>query len=191
MIKHTKMKTVTIYRFVDVYIALFYYVDTSVSAGVKHSQLLQRGVSILAFAMAMAALRPIELYAVNIAAPRTSKHYNADFAVGHVTKIQTSPIDLGRASWIFTSPDYCRVLAFSSMYRELNTRGNGDVKWAWDRQPTDKIYINLMKEMLGLTLEDVFIPGGCLGDTKMLQDPVTWVKGMVALHTELQHTDIV
>lgn len=153
------------------------YVETTVSAGVSHSELMSRGIAVLAFAMAMNITRPVSLYTASIGKPNSSSS-------GSVVRINTSPMDLGRAAYMLTNASYCRQLAFAAMKEAAPYgRQSNYISWPWDMMPRDGVYQASMREMLGMEGDDVLIYGGHLFDDLMRTNPVQWVKDMLAKHS--------
>jgi len=60
------------------------YTEVVVSGGVSHKEMVQRGIALLAFVMVMQAVRPIELYTINMLGGNKGCY-------GTVTKIETKP----------------------------------------------------------------------------------------------------
>ena len=151
------------------------YVETLVSAGVSQSQLVRRGIAVLGFVLAMNAIRPVEVYAVTVAAP------DGRGAYGAITRLASKPMDLKRATFMLTDPAYYRRLAFSSM-RERANNDTTFIAWPNGDYPTSDSYVPMMRKLCQCEEQDIFIKGGYLLDEKMLKDPVNWCKDMIAEH---------
>lgn len=150
------------------------FVETTVSAGVGHKELVNRGVAILAFVLAMNVIRPIEIYAVS--AGRASKNTII------VTKIISAPMDLARATWMLTSEGYARMIAFAAMCKACDQDHYSYIGWNWNSSPTEKDYITKMRLELDCQPTDILMAGGYLFDKLMLNDPIAWVKQMIEKH---------
>lgn len=167
------------------------YVEISVSAGVTHTQLLQRGIAILAFVLAMERVRPIELYAVSLMSDRTGTR----IAHGSIVKIASKPMDIGRAVWMLTAPAYLRQLGFATSH--CLAQNNDCDGWAISGDgPTHHSYETKMRQYMQMQPDDVFMKGGYLFDNMkggylfdnlMLTDPVAWVTKMIAEHSGKQN----
>ena len=154
------------------------YIETLISAGLSHDQCVKRGVAVMALALALNNIRPVELYTVCISKPSGSRH-NA----GIVCQIPTKPLDLERAAFMLCDTAYARRLAFQAMADHANMGHNSCVDpWAFGGDPTTKGYEENMRKALGLEPHDIFLHGGYSLDTLMLNDPVQWVKTMLAKH---------
>lgn len=151
------------------------YAEVVVSGGVSHEELMQRGIAVLAFVMAMQSVRPIELYTYQGLG-------NSHGAYGTVTKVETKPLDLARAAWMLTSPGYARTLAFAGAYH----LGPADGSWPWNSYPVKSEYEPSMREMLEMQPEDIFLCGAFLNDKLALSNPVEWVRQMIAKHSGVQ-----
>ncbi len=154
------------------------YVDTTVSAGVSEKQLIERGIAVLAFVLAMETVRPVDLYCISLGTnPR-----NQEQITGSVTKIASRPMDISRAVWMLTSPGYsrrCRTECQYYQHKQKRDPGN----WIFGIAPTDKSYEPTIRKLLELQPDDVFMKGGHLFDSLMLNDPVEWVRQMIAKHS--------
>ena len=154
------------------------YVETTVSAGVSQKELINRGVAILAFALAMETIRPVELY---IALPHS--HSRKPGVYCPVIKIASRPMDLGRAVWMLTDPCFARRL-FHTAINHLSECGMQCQvgPWAWNSDPTREQYETNFRKLLDMQPEDVLLKGGYLTDKLMLTNPVQWVKNMIEKH---------
>lgn len=154
------------------------YVETLISAGLSHSQIIARGTAIMAFALAMNNIRPTFIYTVCISRPYKSKHNS-----GIVCAIPARPLDVERAAFMLCDPAYSRRLAFQAMADHAgDNNGNNVNPWAFGGNPTSEDYTTNMRLALQLEPHDVFIHGGYSLDQLMLTNPVQWVKNMIAKH---------
>lgn len=158
------------------------YVETLVSAGVSHHQLIQRGVCILAFVLAMSNIRPVELYTICIGQP-----YGATTG-GIMCRVPSKPIDLARACFMLCDPAYYRRLAFAAI-ADQSMSNQESVRWPWDDQPTTKTHEPKMRELLDMDEQDIFMPGGYLFDKQMLDNPVQWVKDKIQEYSGTKQGD--
>jgi hypothetical protein len=158
------------------------YVETTVSAGVSQSELINRGVCILAFVLAMEQVRPVDLY---IALPHS--HSRKPGVYCPVIKIASRPMDLGRAVWMLTDPCFARR-CFHTAINELSGAGQrcGEGPWAWGSSPLDANYEKNVRELLEMHPDDLFFKGGYLYDSLMRTDPIAWVQKMVNQHLHIQ-----
>lgn len=157
------------------------YIEVSVSEGVSHDQLIARGVAVLAFALAMEQVRPVDVYAVAL-----SGKGERPGIYGSVTKIASRPMDMSRAVWMLTDATYARQLHFTAGNYLSGCTTTGHVPWAYS---FDSAYEGKVRKLLELQPDDVFMKGGYLFDTLMLNDPVAWVRAMIEKHSGGQNHD--
>lgn len=154
------------------------YFEASVSAGIDHDTLVRRGVAALAFVLAMEVIRPVDLYITCL-----WSHSQRAGVYGSVVRVPSRPMDLGRATYMMTDPSFYRRLAFSAVNDMSGTNSTKCSKpWVMDSGPTNKNYIPYMRELLDMQPDDIFIKGGYLLDRNMTDNPVQWVKDMIAQH---------
>lgn len=156
------------------------YVETTVSAGVTQDQLVKRGVAVLAFCLAMELVRPVDLYCVSLIS-----HDSRPGVWGAVTKIQSRPMDIGRAVWMLTDPNYARRCLFTGATQQHGKQLDRG-PWCFNSNPSADGYVANMRDILGMDADDVFMKGGYLFDTLMLNDPVAWVRKMIEQHSNKQ-----
>lgn len=154
------------------------YIDTTVSSDLSHGELINRGIATLAFAMAMANVRPVDLYTVS-----TCCADSCNGSYGVCTRIETRPLDLARAAWMLTSPTMARRIMHTSVWNQLGFISLGGGPFSWQLSPTQNSYMASMRDMLSMEAQDVFITGGYIADKLMLTDPIAWVNMMVRKHT--------
>lgn len=154
------------------------YVETLVSAGISHEQLIHRGVAVLAFVLAMNNIRPVELYTVCIG-------HSSGKTTGIVCKVPSKPLSLEQATFMLCDPVYYRRLAFASIYEHAK-RNTGSIRWPFDDIPTSDTYTEKLRKYLNLEPHDVFIKGGYLFDETMKNNPIQWVRNMIEQHTSLR-----
>lgn len=156
------------------------YFDVGVSAAVSNTQIVNRGIAAIAFAMAMNAIRPVDLYAVSLSATDNSR-----MNIGDVVKIASRPMDLPRALYMITNPGYTRMLGLTTL-RHIGAKHGYSTymgSWPFGTLPTNKNYDALCREALDMQPHDIFLKGGFITDTLMLNDPVKWVNEMVKANT--------
>lgn len=157
------------------------YVETLVSAGITIEELVDRGTCVMALALAMNNIRPVELYTICIG--KAGTHTG-----GIVCKIPTKPLDIARAALMLCDPLYYRQLAFGAIREQCKSRETY-LQWPWDCVPTHSNHAPLMRALLDMSEEDVFITGGYVTDELMKKNPIQWVKNMIALHQGTANQD--
>jgi hypothetical protein len=138
------------------------YASACCSAGVSAKDLEKRGTTILALAMKLTAIRPVELYV-----------YADMGGSGHAfmpcMKIETSPLDLASASYAMSHASFLRRLCFS--WAEPH---GWDGSWAWGQDPTSESAQKKTRAALELGDDDLLICGGYSGDP-LIDSPVEWL----------------
>jgi len=146
------------------------FIETTVSASLSHAELINRGVACLALVMALGMQRPVELYACSFGDPA----YNSR-VYGAIVKLDSHPLDLGRAVYMLTNPAYCRRLMFATVHQQADYRRMSSIPFCRNR-----------RDICGCDVNDILIEGGHGGDELMLRDPIAWVKKMLAKHGNVQ-----
>jgi hypothetical protein len=154
-------------------------VNTTMSGGIGHAQILARGVALLALAMRLAERRPVELFAL-VAGGSHSRAKDA--AQGVLVRIGTAPLDLANACWLLTSTAYTRAFCYKAI-RPLGFSGS----WPWDMPPDSGNHQSkeaaAMRCALGLSERDLYIGGACLGNPDV-DNPVEFVKAKLAQYEQ-------
>jgi hypothetical protein len=170
-------------------------VNMTSSGGVRDEQLLQRGVTILAFVMAVAQSRPIELQAfTGVSGARNPGGEDYCFPI---TRIETAPLDLATAAWAFVRNTFARH--FSYGFAQTISDGKGfpmheEAKYVrssyggWPQLSKGEVFSGRyglkdgeltaydlrMREILELSETDVYVPEITTGDD--FSDPIKWIK---------------
>lgn len=149
------------------YAPLAIIVDLTSSASIHVSDLRKRGAAILALVRALAARRPIELWAgcsIDADNLRNAFHW--------YVRIETAPLDLARAAYMLTHPAVCRGLIYGLGYKFHEYQGD----WPYNRGQTfrahaDKIISRAFPHVTGT----LFIPPVFSGDPA-INNPVAWIE---------------
>jgi len=157
------------------------YVNTSVHADLKAPEIINRGVAVLAFVLAMERVRPVDLYVLNI----RGNEYNPG-VYGSVVKVASRPMDLGRATYMLTDLGFTRALRTCDVYHKAQRTARDGGPFAFDCQPQSDESEAKFRELLDISPNDVFIRGAHRSDKLMLSDPVAWVNQMIVKHSNHQ-----
>jgi hypothetical protein len=145
---------------------------TTSSAGVSSAVLERRGIVILAAAMALSRLRPVNLCA--IAMLDGPKDGSGETVI--INRINTTPLDLATACWMLTSAGYARRITYD-MARTLNNFSGG-----WPRGflygAPERYYDNLTARLGYRKADTLFIGAAHISDP-LLADPLAWVQGQI------------
>jgi hypothetical protein len=142
-------------------------VDLFCSCGFSAEQMLRRGTAVLALAMKLQQLRPVQLQVVF-----GSKDYDGD-ARAVIVDLNTSPFDLATACYVLTNVGLVRQLGF----RQLESIGTPAVIPA----PTNGV----VRDALDLGPNDLYV-WPCIGtpteipDHEVVTNPVKWINDQLA-----------
>lgn len=143
------------------------WVCTTSSAGVDAKDLQARGVTILALVLMLAKIRQVELW--TFTALEGNYHGDAVIKVKH----DTDNLCLSEVCWSLCSQGYARNLTYSFAREHAGFQGG----WADAfRSP---------RKMLGVPDTDVVIKPSHLDDTRIISDPVGWLKDVLANYSEI------
>jgi hypothetical protein len=152
------------------------YVSTSVSAGVKREQILNRGAALATFCQALALSRPVDLYVYaendlpREQRPNSNSAENYRFDIVH---IGLAPFDLPQIAACLGNPVFDRGLSFT-----LRGFSGGAIGWPWGDHYilSDPIkYRERIAPILGLSDEDLVF-GGMSSEDDLLRKPAEWLK---------------
>lgn len=84
------------------------YVDLFASCGFSHKQIAARGAAALALVRILSMRRPVELFA----GCSTEGREGTKLHISPIVKIDSTPLDLARAAYALTSPEFLRRVMF-------------------------------------------------------------------------------
>jgi hypothetical protein len=109
-------------RVMDTAAPLVIALELGVSAAVDTATIARRGAAALALARIASASRPVELWGYFAARD------GADHCAGMAVKLDTAPMDVSRAAWLFCAPEALRRAAFAVL---AHTGGWTDQSVRW------------------------------------------------------------
>lgn len=132
------------------------YVDMTCSAGIKATDMVKRGATILGFLESLQRNGvDVDLYLVTALGGRQDIH--------HVIRVESRPLDLSTAAFAIAHPSFSRNLCYGHAHHY-------GFSGAWSsRRGTDH-----MRSVLGLEPHDVYVPSVYYGD-KAISQPVEWI----------------
>lgn len=142
--------------------------DLTSSADITSKDVRRRGCAILALSRMLCAVRPVELWIV-VGLGRQG------FAGEVLTRIDTTPLDLGRAAHMMGHPSVSRGLGYGYLQAEHQTGGAwnfGDI--TLHRKTARESYI----QALGINGELLYCPP-IFSTDKNVTNPVGWIKDML------------
>lgn len=163
------------------------YYDRFGSIGLDTQALTNRGIACLAFVMAMANVRPINVYIIAATANGQIAN-NSGGLYGSIIRIETQPLDLVRAAHILTSESFTRNLTWSSAsYLQAQKHGLADKHWGAygpfvDTPASGEPYNQSMRHAFQMGKDDIFLAGASVLDELATRDPVAWVAEMLRRH---------
>lgn len=141
------------------------FIETTVSAGLSHDELINRGVATIALVLALNKYRPVELFTASLG-------YMGGKVYGVIVRVESKPLDMARAVYMLADPGYARQLAFTAMHTISDRNNFESIPLSLDR-----------RDICQCEDSDILIKGGHLIDKLMLTNPVAWVTKMVEEHT--------
>ena len=167
------------------------YWDRFRSAAVSNTKfIIKRGIAITAFVMAMSTIRPVNLYMISCSNPN-----NADWSergiFGSIVRVETKPLDLARATWMFTNSEWSSHLTWMGVRHRFHEATGKTADWMVGPMhlrmlPDSDEYAQEHREVLDMSKDDIFIYGMHRDDTLSWTDPVAWVKQMIEKHAYKQ-----
>lgn len=156
------------------------YVCTTSSAGVGADILKKRGTAILALVMALAPIRPVELYAFSILG---SDHDGESVAC---TRIPTETLHIGIAANALCGQGWARGLNYGWQEQGPH-RANGDwpSRYRYGK-PEARDYIADLVRRMGGADRNLHIPPTELHD-EIVRDPVRWVNERLSEYANTDH----
>lgn len=154
------------------------YFDPTSWAGIDASDLVERGVAALALTMALAQMRPVELWTYSDLDSR-----GEDLAL-ICAQIQTNPLMLSEACFALCNPGYARGLTYGLAEIRMGFEG----MWGFGDYDSDpKSRAELMREALKASPDDIIIPGAGERD-ELIKDPVGFIRRELARHRHALET---
>jgi hypothetical protein len=147
-------------------------IDVTMSASVKHAQIIARGVALLALAMRLSERRPVQLSVMTLGGSKTH-------AWACVMDLPTQPLDLAHAAFALTQTAWTRFFTYA-----MFDAGGWSGKWAWDLHPNEDAYRKRVREVLSLSPQDIYI-APMHSDDPAVQDPIKFIRDRLAEYETL------
>jgi hypothetical protein len=157
-------------RIENVMAPLTVVVDLTSSAGLDAEKLTPRGIAILALTRLLTGRRPVTLW-VGVGLN------HGQGGVATFFRVDTTPIDTGRAAWWFSNPGVARGFGYGYLSKCMSGGGG------WPFNSVER-WRSKGKEVLSAMLgEDVlFVPPVYLDDDVTIRNPDKWLEDMLAKH---------
>lgn len=150
-------------------------VDVCCSAEISTRAMETRGAAILAYVLALSAVRPVSL---SICSSLDGSKLLADPTISGRTGISspvislgTTPLDLTSASYVLAHVGFMRHLMMGMASRDTNYSG----RWGWGSNGISAEAVRLAREALGLVPDDLYIPPGHASD-QLIGHPEAWLR---------------
>ena len=148
------------------------FVSGSVAAGFSGGDMAKRGATILALVRKLQQIRPVSLYFFGAHAGPDNRDATGNCAIP-VIQVDTNPMDLTTASYMFGNPGFVRQLTMG-----WASQWGYDGSFAWGKRGRD-MRSALIKH-LGVTDQDLLIdPSFQDSHGDITADPVKWVNDQV------------
>jgi hypothetical protein len=156
------------------------YFSNTCSGGIDVNQMIERGMAIMAFVMAMSYIRPVRvIYFSELGGNTEAKGW-----VNVTYEVPTSPMSLSEAAYCMSSMALTRGSAYAigqhagmgyhGQWAEHYTRLGGD--------KNDPKYIDYLRGALGAAKDDLIIGSVYLGDP-LIKDPAGWLQKTINHYT--------
>lgn len=146
------------------------FFDPTSSAGLDADTLVKRGTAALALTMALAQMRPVELWTFSDIEAKDD-----DLALICV-KIQTAPLMVSEACFALCNPGYSRALTYGLAEARVGFTGS----WGFGDNDLDTDHrTTLMRVALQASPQDIVIPGAHMAD-ELVQNPLAFIRRELA-----------
>ena len=150
-------------------------VDVTSSANISTAKLRARGTAILAFARALAARRPVELWA----GAGFDGHRITDAAWCFV-RLETAPMDLAHVAFALAHPGFARHLCYGAIHFVSRTSRSGS--WPFSNNAVARETMrDVLKPAFPHVAEMLCVPA-VHGRDALLNDPMAWIAEQLAIH---------
>ena len=145
------------------------FVEVSVSGSVTVEELEKRGAVVAALAVRLAEIRPVQLWACWLSAPR---HDDTAPRYGGAVRLETSPLSMATAIAVLAKPQFTRGLRFAALHK-MQARSAWDTVYSAYREQNRA---QVMRQAFGMEPQDIYVPGGSFDESpEWMRDPVAWV----------------
>lgn len=154
------------------------YAAVAMSAALSTEDINNRGAAILALIMALERIRPVDLYAICELDGDNDKGNSIQ-----VIPIETQPLDVAIAGYVFTHPSFPRMLCYGWAGANHGHRGGwprkyDDTQEAYKPLDNASPYCLWLRETLGMSPQDLYIKIGHIGQP-IFRDPVKWINDVL------------
>jgi hypothetical protein len=156
-------------------------VDLGSSSGISAEQLARRGATILAFVRIMSAQRPVNLYLATAFSPYSARESTA---AGVAVRVDTSPLDLARASYAISGAAFPRHMMYSALIHETKCSNHDSLPFPYsDIEFYRRNLHKFWERFVSVDTEETAVIGP-LYLTDDFADPEKWLREMVAKYAQ-------
>ncbi|MCS0459310.1 hypothetical protein K8R51_12040 [Rhizobium favelukesii] len=156
-------------------------VDLTSSAGISSGALARRGATLLAFVRIMSAQRPVNLYVAVAHSPHSAQEHEC---VGVAVRVDTSPLDLARASYALSGAAFPRQMMYSAAIHETKCRNTDSLPFAYGDINFYRANLHAFwSRFVSVDTEETAVIGP-LYLTDDFADPEKWLREMVGKYAQ-------
>jgi hypothetical protein len=156
-------------------------VDLGSSAGISSEQLARRGATILAFVRIMSAQRPVNLYLATAFSPNSARESTV---AGVAVRVDTSPLDLARASYAISGAAFPRHMMYSALIHETKCNNHDSLPFPYNDVSFYRRNLHAFWErFVSVDSEETAVIGP-LYLTDDFADPEKWLREMVGQYAQ-------
>jgi hypothetical protein len=170
-------------KMIDDQAPLSIIVDIASSAGLGTEALEKRGAAITALVRLLSTVRPVTLMiGCSVTPERGGKNVDG-YSAWHVfTRIDTTPIDLGRTAHMLAHPSVARGMFYGAIVAERGEAGSDNISLRWPYNDGPKSIREHAHEIFSRVLpnatESLYIGAAHINDTN-ITDPAKWLDDML------------
>lgn len=167
------------------------FIESCVSAGVSHDELIKRGTAITALLMRMNEERPVELYTfTSFRLTSIYGKHETHFAI----KMDSAPVNITQVLQTFAEPSFLRMLNFNICDTVTREESQHQTTINWSRESLDwatgeKSHTSRADNLRAywqLDPQDILVERGYLSDAALMgSDPVAWVHAQLEKQRKL------
>lgn len=149
------------------------FMDLTSSAMVDASDLLKRGVAILAFARCLVQHRPVELWGGIALGDGGAWRSTTAWSSTVAWHIDTAPLDLARAAFLLAHPAIARGIGYG-IGPTLGGHQSWSGNWPWGNQ---SLHVRTQQDRMrnALNASEMLVIPPIYGHDPLVRDPETWI----------------
>ena len=173
-------------KIIDDQAPLSIIIDIASSGGISEKTLMKRGAAVTALVRLLSAVRPVTLMIGCSTTPTEGERNTDGRSAWHIfTRIDTTPIDLGRTAHLLSHPSIARAAFYGAVAAERNINKDSrqssvNLHWPYREGPTHirKHAHEIFSRVLPNATESLYIGAAHIADPA-LDDPAKWLDDML------------